>query len=397
MIDSVVFVHGTGVRKASYDKSAAKVLAALRGKHFGGHFEPCLWGEKYGARLAKDGRSIPDFAGVAQAKPDDEAYLALWSLLADDPYFELRQLRSEAARPPLVPPAALAELAALPDRLRGLARQPKVIAALGDAAEPAVLAAALDTLAGADALLAALQSAARVDTALRQGAARAAVALLLAPGDDAVWLGAERRDALVAALVDGLGGVEMGAVTDWVRKRLEGLGKRIVVKAIERRRDLLYNGAYPLAGDILLYQARGENIRAHIAERIDACKGKVALIAHSLGGIACVDLLVTQPRPQVELLVTVGSQAPLLYELGALHGFPAPGPLPAHFPPRWINFYDPDDLLSYRAAPVFDPASPKMEVRDIELRSREPFPISHSAYWGSTTLWDRLADYLTNP
>lgn len=396
MIDSIVFVHGTGVRKASYDKSAAKVRAALRDKHYVGHFEPCLWGDKHGAKLAKDGRSIPDFEGVAEATPDEEAYLALWSLLADDPYFELRQLRSEAARSALVPPAELGKLKELPAKLRGLARHPKVLAALGDVVEPAALAAALDELAGADLLLAVLNTAPRVDTALCQGTARAALALLQSRGDDAVALGAERRDALVAALVDGLGGVEMGAVSDWVRKRLEGLGKRIAVKAIERRRDLLFNGGYPLAGDVLLYQARGEKIRAHIAERIDACQGNVALIAHSLGGIACVDLLATKPCPKVKLLVTVGSQAPLLYEMGALHSFPELGPLPAHFPERWINFYDPDDLLSYRAAPVF-PASPAREVRDIELRSREPFPISHSAYWGSRTLWDRLAEYLSKP
>ena len=78
----------------------------------------------------------------------------------------------------------------------------------------------------------------------------------------------------------------------------------------------------------------------------------MVLIGHSLGGIACVDLLAGGTLTHVRLLVTVGSQAPLLYEMDALHGLRFGEPLPEHFP-RWINLYDPHDSLSYKAAPLF--------------------------------------------
>ena len=73
---------------------------------------------------------------------------------------------------------------------------------------------------------------------------------------------------------------------------------------------------------------------------------------HSLGGVACVDLLVEAALPQVELLVTVGSQAPFFYEIDALQSLRFGVPLPEHFP-RWLNVYDLRDFLSYVAAGVF--------------------------------------------
>jgi hypothetical protein len=80
----------------------------------------------------------------------------------------------------------------------------------------------------------------------------------------------------------------------------------------------------------------------------------VGVFAHELGGIACVDLLAMRPLPQVKGLVTVGSQAPYLHEIGALRGIrPGTTMLPPHFP-RWLNVYDPYDFLSYVAEGVFD-------------------------------------------
>ena len=68
----------------------------------------------------------------------------------------------------------------------------------------------------------------------------------------------------------------------------------------------------------MLYQTRGEKIRAFIQEQIAQAEPPVVLIAHSLGGIACVDLLVQQQLSQVELLVTVGSQAPFIQHIRSL-------------------------------------------------------------------------------
>ena len=123
-------------------------------------------------------------------------------------------------------------------------------------------------------------------------------------------LGSVRRDALVSACVDALGGRELG-VKDWITTRLVGFGKRWATAKARREREALYSAAYPAAGDILLYQARGQAIRDFIARRVAACGDGVAILAHSLGGIACVDLLVERALPNVELLVTAGNDGEL--------------------------------------------------------------------------------------
>ena len=72
----------------------------------------------------------------------------------------------------------------------------------------------------------------------------------------------------------------------------------------------LTDAAHPSAGDVLLYQARGDRIRAFIAKRVATAAESVVLLAHSLGGIAAMDLLAMRPLPSVRLLVTVGSPRP---------------------------------------------------------------------------------------
>jgi hypothetical protein len=47
-------------------------------------------------------------------------------------------------------------------------------------------------------------------------------------------------------------------------------------------------------------------------------------MVHSLGGIACFDMLALPDPPEVARLVTAGSQSPLLYELGALASLKPP-------------------------------------------------------------------------
>ena len=105
------------------------------------------------------------------------------------------------------------------------------------------------------------------------------------------------------------------------------------------------------------------------------------LVAHSLGGIICVDLLVREEFPTVAGLVTVGSQSPFLYEIGALPALTYPDPLPDHFP-RWVNIYDRRDMLSYVAAGVLGD-----RVADVEVDNGQPFPQSHSAYFSNSDVW----------
>jgi len=140
-----------------------------------------------------------------------------------------------------------------------------------------------------------------------------------------------------------------------------------------------------------MYQARGQDICKFIRQTIEPLNGPVVLLAHSLGGIAAVDMFIEAPieKPTVQLLVTVGSQAPLLYELNALVSMPFDphARLPKHFPP-WLNIYDEHDFLSYQCAKIFP------EVHDVRVDNGQPFPESHSAYWGNGKVWDAILSTL---
>ncbi|MFE2679858.1 hypothetical protein ACFXEZ_39645, partial [Streptomyces hygroscopicus] len=158
-------------------------------------------------------------------------------------------------------------------------------------------------------------------------------------------------------------------------------------------RSGITRGSVPAGGDILRYQARGAGVRAAIRaavrEAVDSGHGPVVLLAHSLGGIACVDLLAEPDPPAgVELLVTVGSQAPFLYELDALTALRRGEPLPTAFP-RWINVYDEHDLLGFVGAKVFPG-----RVTDLRVDTRQPFPRAHTSYFAHRRLYELLAPEL---
>jgi hypothetical protein len=87
-------------------------------------------------------------------------------------------------------------------------------------------------------------------------------------------------------------------------------------------------------------------------------------------------------------LITVGSQAPLLYELGALRSLKRGQSLPDGFPP-WINLYDPNDMLSYVGEKLFPG-----RVRDIEVRSGDLPLAAHSAYWNCNETWTAIKDFV---
>jgi len=99
-------------------------------------------------------------------------------------------------------------------------------------------------------------------------------------------------------------------------------------------------------------------------------------------------LLAREHIPQVRALITAGSQAPLLHELGALASLEQGAVLPETFP-RWLNVYDPYDFLSYLAGRVF-----KGRATDLCVQSLQPFPQSHSAYWTNPEMWKAVKAFL---
>ncbi|MFD9260228.1 hypothetical protein [Streptomyces sp. NPDC059538] len=409
-----LFVHGTGVRRERHDRLFAQVRERLTARFPGAAVDSCYWGDRFGATLGAGGRSVPGLRPGLQDAPDPaDAETAAWALLFADPLCELRVLaeagwqgadggggygggghgddpfampgvRSAGARVlqlleglPPEPPRTGDELGAL---LHGTGLAPGFAAALDSTARSTEAARAAERATGEP-------QARELATALARAVTAAALA---AAGEEADCTGAE-RDRLVELLTARLGGD--GRVPG---ARVAAVLGRLALRAttqplLNARRGSLTVGATPVLGDILRYQSRGRELREFLHESITAEPGPTVLIGHSLGGIALVDLLTLaaargEAVPGAELLVTVGSQAPFLYELGALTALEPGAKLPYGFP-RWLNVYDRHDVLAYLAGPVF-PGDPR--VTDHEVRSRQPFPACHSAYWKQDSLYERI-------
>ncbi|MER7709122.1 hypothetical protein ABTX83_00965 [Streptomyces werraensis] len=417
---TVLFVHGTGVRKASYDATFARFSAGLGAVRPRAEAARCYWGDAHGARLNAGGVSVPagesDRGPGVAVEPSEavdaaEADAALWGLLERDPLFELRLAGAEGAfagpggqasnpvSPPLsLPPGATSRGEELLDVAALSADDPDVADAASAAGLDAVLAGALDAVLNAEVLAEALEAEPEAlgdpwtDGDLRIALARAVVAQALRAADERLegtWAcDGDHRDALVAALVAALGGSDRSAGAAVGRFGLNVALRLGATRPLERRRSALTEASAPAAGDVLRYLARGEALRGFLAEAVHAVGGPVVLVAHSLGGIACVELLASLRLPAVELLVTVGSQAPLLYELDALPLLPFGRGLPASFP-RWVNVYDRRDLLGHVGAGVFPG-----RVEDRVVDNRTAFPRAHSAYFGNRAFYSVLDEVL---
>ncbi|WP_406423307.1 hypothetical protein OH809_06405 [Streptomyces sp. NBC_00873] len=386
---TVVFTHGTGVREPHLTGLLAQVTEGLAEAAPDVHLVAYRWGEQYGASLAAAGASIPDGPGAGAGRgaegpgdPGDEA--EEWARLYDDPTAELA-LAAAGATAAATPPGA-----AFPDeRPRALLLE---LAAEGEERADRMgpgLAQAAAQLARSP-LLAPAAEALDAET-LSWTLARALTAAVVAAAIEAdapVQGAGDARDDAVAALAARLGaapaGTGRGPVLRMAAKPVVRLGSRYAV----RRRRALTDAAHPAAGDILKYLARGEPMRQGLRDLVTSLEPPVVLLGHSLGGIIALDTLISSPPAGVELLVTVGSQGPFLYETGALPSLAHPDALPGHVPP-WLNLYDRRDLLGYAAEPLFPG-----RATDIPTDSRQPFPVAHSAYWSDRAVYRAIGDLL---
>jgi len=396
----VLFVHGTGVRRKRFDAVWERVRGKL-GEHLpDSEFVPCYWGDDHGSSLSAGGRTIPVRgelrAGAGDAASPLDQETAEWSLLLVDPLCELRVLAeiendAEDIGTPGVRPmgdAVADRLASLP---RSLSETDELASLLRSTLLDEYYLQALDEVAKSSELADAC-SRAEDDIAVWEVAgatARAVVAILLADaGADAICTGND-RDRLTDILVGRLGGTARGPASR-VGAVLGKLALRLTTQPVlDVWRGPLTRNTVPALGDIMRYQARGGPLREFLSEKITAAECTSVVIAHSLGGIAMVDLLAMAPAPLpgLRVLVTVGSQAAFLHELGALTGLAPGAGLPSGFP-AWLNVFDRKDLLAFRAEPMF-PGDDR--VRDFEVVSRQPFPVSHGAYWKQPALYAEIA------
>lgn len=386
---SLLFIHGTGVREPRFSELFTCFSERIGRIAAGAVCEPCYWGGELGSTLAAGGLSVPGFDtsrdGAAASAEPAAVELAAWAELYRDPLAELalhgaaspqiRELPPGAPHPAERPRALLSALAASPvlDEFQGapfgLGGLPSALSELARNPLLGPASAVLDD-DGLAWVLARSLVAASISTALDQ--------------DTAAVCDGTLRDETVELLAVTMGAKPQGSDRGLGRGALALLGRpalRLATRSAVRRRRSLTEGAQSTGGDVLLYLARGEPIRRRLREAVERLTPPVVLVGHSLGGVAAVDTLVLSRLPQVELLVTVGSQAPFLYETGSLPSLLHPEPLPPDFP-AWLNIYDPVDLLGYLGAGVFPG-----RVEDVAVGNRQPFPAAHSAYWTNDAVY----------
>jgi hypothetical protein len=386
---SVVFVHGIGVRDKDYRGIWPHLRDRLTSLRPDLSNDLCYWGGDQGARLHPT--DIPD-----RVESADDERLERWAALIGDPYWELRSLAQGAVIAPgagLVP-GQRPQGPLIAARLRDLGTNgPDAYASLGLAEH---LPPAVEELLVAPEVIECLRLADAIGPALCGALAHAVVAvtLLRAQRTAAVPIAGDDLDRLDALTVTALGGTPMAA-PGWlvgfaarlIRPYVHA-GLRPVTWAVSAAREGVTRTVTPYLGDVMLYLSRGAAIRQEIARHVARQEPPVHVIAHSLGGIACLDLLADGRLPGVKTLVTVGTQVSYLYQINALPLLSRDEPVPPL--PPWVNVYDRHDFLSFPAEPAFG----ARVVTDRYVHSGVPFPMSHSAYFRNDAFYRVLGEVL---
>lgn len=394
MTETVVFVHGTGVRGEVFGRYFGLIREHLQGRG-GRPTHGCFWGEAEGAEFRAGGASVPDYDRTGGDEPtEEEEGLALWSILYADPWYELRLLADWPSRAGQLAPGQVTAEARLIDQVQRFQASPELEALLARHRLVGPWTQALDDLRAAPEFRRAARAAEDpMVNVHRKALARALVARTLVAAEGTGSIAGQARDELVAAVTLDLHGAGMG-VAGWLTRPFKGVAATLATRYVARRRGAITDASYPMVGDIVRYQSRGRQVRDHIRRFVvDTVANdpdpSVTLIGHSLGGIACVETLIEEPLPEVRRLITVGSQAPFFYEIDALDTLVYGHALPDHFPSEWLNIYDRRDLLAYVGEGLF-----AGRVTDVEVDNGQPFPEAHSAYWSNEAVWDAIDGFL---
>jgi hypothetical protein len=173
---------------------------------------------------------------------------------------------------------------------------------------------------------------------------------------------------------------------------------RYYVEARDRRAGVIKRVGPQLLSDVLAYLRYRDAVFALLDEaKAQATQKPIVMMGLSLGGIMLVDYLADPDNAAgVDALVTVGSQAPLVYSFDVLPNIrpvPVPGSAPPSFTPSrvpftpWVNIYSWLDHLSFVAGPVFEGVA---GIEDNRVAGERMFPASHSEYWKISATWVHL-------
>ena len=167
----------------------------------------------------------------------------------------------------------------------------------------------------------------------------------------------------VGMLVDAAGKVS-GPIAKWISEQIA-----------PRRAELMQKHVL-VAADVLFYQRHSAAIRRHVREEIRALPAPRVVLGHSLGGIILVDTLFGRNAVDldIDLLVTFGSQSPLLEALEAFDRVKPTAP--------WLNIWTRFDFVSFLAAGLWPG-----KVTDHEIEVDVGFPEAHGAYYDSKAFY----------
>lgn len=413
---TIVMVHGAGVRAAGIKQLRQQVTAGIAGVDAlaGYILEMCEYGPNVGAAPAGVAETLPKeiTARAIGAEPsEDELEAARWSLLFDDPLFELRlagvrlpaastgvviggPLPSEQSRQAIL---RLATMPELPPAESGITREAFADAVGAVANSPELRDAASAVGSPNDADLVAIS-------------ARAIAATIIAPyrlsepgTQPPMVANGTVRDAFVDAVADRIVALsERSLVSDWLKKSIAGfVAKRATAIGVEHRLAA-QQGASPVVADVVHYLRRPVDMADFVRRSLASATPPVVAVGHSLGGIILVDVLSMPDHPRVDLLVTVGSQSPILFAYDAL-GRPRNGdasrqPYAADRPPftPWLNIYNRNDFVSFKAGDIFrnELSAPTLDIVDAELHLPHSFPDAHGDYWTDKRTFEFIGDRL---
>ena len=416
---TLVVVHGAGVRGDGIPKleqnirdGIAKLDPATKGAKELQALEvrTCAWGPAAGANPVRVAATLP--AGLStravDGEPDDDLKeAARWALLFDDPLFELRLVAQApaassdgvAVNDTLAADAAAGQVRALPQHAD------EVLPGTGITAEQ--LGAAANAIADSRELgdaANAIGTAADLDFA--EMMARAIVAQIISgyretppgmapPLVESTTIRDGFVDTIAARLVpDGTRGA-----MDFFKARIGDFLARKATAIAADHRLRGQEGSAGLVGDVVYYLRRGDAIAAEIAKSLEGLSRPVVALGHSLGGIVLVDVLSRSNHPPVDLLVTVGSQSPILFAYDALERSrdkrTGGEPYSSNHPPftPWLNIYNRNDFVSFLASDIFkkELGDDGLDIVDRELHLPKAFPEAHGAYWFDQATFEFIA------
>lgn len=378
----LLFVHGTGVRNQGYQVTLDQVRKKATEFSLDCEVDECLWGDVLGVDFV--GLCLPEIPKRSEA---EQAQAYRWEYLQIDPLFDLKLWCTPAVE---TPPKKLGETPKAKflwtDRIEKYQAALELATMLQRDGLEVFFAPAWKTVVATKLPEKAFGGAGNEDASVARVFAEAIVAQMMHDASRATPAAAipmNLRSKIVERLLFDWHQVSLAVIKDLFLKFFGKVAKGVV----RPMRAGASKAVAPAIGDILRYQAVGQEIRDLIRKKIEGITDSVFVLSHSLGGIACFELMVERTPANVKGLITAGSQAPLLHEFGALQKLAEGSPLPKNFVP-WMNLYDENDLLSYRADLVFQCSA------DHRVDSMLPPLEAHSAYWKLDDTWTSIRDFM---